>query len=570
MSAEPHLPEPSPGYVSAESKRQFTLVAGVLGAVFFVIQFILPIVVMFAVMLPAVTMQGLKIDDFAHAVPWQGELWYVETAQTASFTKPHPGATKVALHHVRLADLAPAGEPVALGLEAGGPSHGEAAIELLPEGDRLWVIGSEDAGFYSHGQFTRLAGAAKPARASAPFLDRGHPTVLVRGRLSSLARLVVDGGHAEWQQEPIDLEPPSEWESLGRLEVVDTGGVPHLVAEACEDARVHQTASCTLYHRALDAREWIAAGEASSCCRRWGAAAVGGVPVVVVAEEGKQEARHFARLVLTAGGAERTALPDLQGLSTWNGTVRGAGSKLLLLSQTLPGSRKLVELDGATVARTVAVKGSPFPFGGGMMVLMVVPQLVPMVLSLLLAFILSAQMRKHRVETYTVGPVTRRFASLWQRAWAQVVDALVLGLGPLALFYSMFETFSDPERFVEADGFEPLLRIFALMAAAILWSLLVLIAFSVAEGRSGKTPGKLLMRIRVLGTDLAPCGFWRALVRNLLTFVDGFFNFLVGVLLVALTDNWQRLGDLAARTLVVTDDDRPPSGMPSGMPPDPR
>ena len=62
----------------------------------------------------------------------------------------------------------------------------------------------------------------------------------------------------------------------------------------------------------------------------------------------------------------------------------------------------------------------------------------------------------------------------------------------------------------------------------------------------------------------------RGRIEQLHAIVDGFFNFLVGVLLVALTDNWQRLGDLAARTLVVTDDDRPPAGMPSGMPPDPR
>ena len=67
-----------------------------------------------------------------------------------------------------------------------------------------------------------------------------------------------------------------------------------------------------------------------------------------------------------------------------------------------------------------------------------------------------------------------------------------------------------------------------------------------------------LTGIRVLGTDLRPCGFGRAVLRNLLTFVDGFFNFLVGVLLVALTENWQRLGDFAARTIVVADD---PSGV---------
>ena len=59
------------------------------------------------------------------------------------------------------------------------------------------------------------------------------------------------------------------------------------------------------------------------------------------------------------------------------------------------------------------------------------------------------------------------------------------------------------------------------------------------------------MSIRVVGTDLRPCGFGRALIRNLLKLVDGFFNFLVGILLVAFTPEWQRLGDLAARTIVI-------------------
>ena len=89
---------------------------------------------------------------------------------------------------------------------------------------------------------------------------------------------------------------------------------------------------------------------------------------------------------------------------------------------------------------------------------------------------------------------------------------------------------------------------------AFLCALLVLLAFSYFEGRSGRTPGKWLLGIRVLGTDLQPCGFGRALLRNMLSFVDGFFSFLVGALLVALTENWQRLGDMAARTIVVVDE----------------
>lgn len=40
-------------------------------------------------------------------------------------------------------------------------------------------------------------------------------------------------------------------------------------------------------------------------------------------------------------------------------------------------------------------------------------------------------------------------------------------------------------------------------------------------------------------------------MRNALKFVDGFFNYMVGILIVALTENWQRVGDMAARTVVI-------------------
>jgi len=113
----------------------------------------------------------------------------------------------------------------------------------------------------------------------------------------------------------------------------------------------------------------------------------------------------------------------------------------------------------------------------------------------------------------------------------------------------MWRMFSSPEEFVEERGFAFMLWFFGLFAAAFVCGLLVLVAYSYFEGRFGKTPGKWLLGIRVLGTDLQPCGFGRAFLRNLLTFVDGFFSFLVGALLVALTENWQRLGDMAARSV---------------------
>lgn len=140
------------------------------------------------------------------------------------------------------------------------------------------------------------------------------------------------------------------------------------------------------------------------------------------------------------------------------------------------------------------------------------------------------------------------FASLTRRALAQIVDFLILGppaiTGALLVYpgYDIEKMFSGPFHF---------LAVFGLMAGTLLWTIFCLFVFSFLEGKWGGTPGKWALGIRVLGTDLRPCGFGRAFVRNLLKFIDGFFNFMIGILLVALTENWQRLGDMAARTVVV-------------------
>lgn len=228
-----------------------------------------------------------------------------------------------------------------------------------------------------------------------------------------------------------------------------------------------------------------------------------------------------------------------------------SGSRLLLFSEGMPGSLRLAEVSDGRVTRSVRKTGS-FPFGPNMMLFMVIPQLLTVLLSLILAFLLTVQMRRHRVQDYVFAGERRTFASLWQRALAQLVDVVPVIAGFLVPMASMWRMFSDPERLIESGPFFPFL-FFGLFIAAFLWGLLVLVAYSYLEGRFGKTPGKWLLGIRVLGTDLQPCGFGRAFLRNLLTFVDGFFNFLVGALLVALTENWQRLGDLAARTIVVVD-----------------
>ncbi len=75
--------------------------------------------------------------------------------------------------------------------------------------------------------------------------------------------------------------------------------------------------------------------------------------------------------------------------------------------------------------------------------------------------------------------------------------------------------------------------------------------------RRGQTPGKKMMGLRVVNEDLTPVGWGGSVIRNLLRAADFFPLFYVsGLISMALTRRFQRLGDLAAGTLVVHVDSR--------------
>lgn len=75
--------------------------------------------------------------------------------------------------------------------------------------------------------------------------------------------------------------------------------------------------------------------------------------------------------------------------------------------------------------------------------------------------------------------------------------------------------------------------------------------YIVPEGLRGQTPGKMLVGIKVLAADGSPAGWGAVVVRNLLRIVDGIFFYLVGLIVMLSTQRKQRVGDLAAKTIVV-------------------
>ncbi len=84
-------------------------------------------------------------------------------------------------------------------------------------------------------------------------------------------------------------------------------------------------------------------------------------------------------------------------------------------------------------------------------------------------------------------------------------------------------------------------------------------------GKKSATPGKRFMKLRVVQASGSPITFGQAIIRNFLRFADalpalaeagtgGMTSYGIGLAACFLTTRFQRLGDLAANTLVVYND----------------
>ena len=75
--------------------------------------------------------------------------------------------------------------------------------------------------------------------------------------------------------------------------------------------------------------------------------------------------------------------------------------------------------------------------------------------------------------------------------------------------------------------------------------------FTYFEGKSGQTPGKKALGIKVVGVDGKAIDYTDAFIRTILRIIDGIAFYIVGFIFIIATEKSQRLGDLAAKTVVV-------------------
>jgi uncharacterized RDD family membrane protein YckC len=154
------------------------------------------------------------------------------------------------------------------------------------------------------------------------------------------------------------------------------------------------------------------------------------------------------------------------------------------------------------------------------------------------------------IETPERVPLHFALASIGNRFIACAIDhaiqAIVLGLIAIAAAvlanFSIFEqSFSSAPKWVYAVMVLLLFLIFAGYFAFFEWIW------------SGQTPGKRWLKLRVIREDGRPITFWEASVRNLLRSFDmmPFPFYSIGLISVFSTNRDQRVGDMAAGTVVV-------------------
>ena len=141
-----------------------------------------------------------------------------------------------------------------------------------------------------------------------------------------------------------------------------------------------------------------------------------------------------------------------------------------------------------------------------------------------------------------------RLAGPARRALALLVDmiicygAVVILATIVVLCFYAGTTSEDVGSAAKAGGGLVLLALFAAQ-----W-----VYFVVLEATRGRSFGKQLVNVRVVSENGRPIGWRAAAIRNLLRAADSLpTGYVVGLISMAMTSRFQRLGDLAAGTIVV-------------------
>lgn len=140
-------------------------------------------------------------------------------------------------------------------------------------------------------------------------------------------------------------------------------------------------------------------------------------------------------------------------------------------------------------------------------------------------------------------------ADVINRVVAIIIDTIILWVVmavitlPFGMQAMMMGTMTDPLVAAQMAG--------SAMLLALLGALVGLGYFVYFEGTTGQTIGKKIVNVKVVRLDGKPMTYMDALIRTILRIIDGQIAYVLGLIIVLVSEKRQRLGDMAAKTLVV-------------------
>lgn len=160
------------------------------------------------------------------------------------------------------------------------------------------------------------------------------------------------------------------------------------------------------------------------------------------------------------------------------------------------------------------------------------------------------------IETPERVPLAFALASIGNRFIAVAIDHAIqftsIAIAAIAfLFVAGF--WNDPEPGAAAESVGDLPRWIIAVMILVVFALFVGYFAGFEWWWEGQTPGKRLMKLRVIREDGRPITMWEAIARNLLRIFDSFpaLFYSIGLIVVFLSGRDQRMGDLFAGTVVI-------------------
>ncbi len=163
------------------------------------------------------------------------------------------------------------------------------------------------------------------------------------------------------------------------------------------------------------------------------------------------------------------------------------------------------------------------------------------------------------IETPERVPLEFALASIGNRFLAVALDHAIQYLAIFLIYWAIRSLASGDLSLVPENGSMGLAEAPKWAIAVLVFAMFGIFAsyFILFEWLwNGQTPGKRLLRLRVIREDGRPLTIWEAVTRNLIRICDAIPGFVVpvysvGLISIFLSDKDQRLGDLFAGTVVI-------------------